>query len=30
MKLRILDYLCNIEEFNGVAISAKLRCKCGE
>ncbi len=29
MKLRLLDYLDNIEEFNGVAISAKLRCTCG-
>lgn len=29
MKLRLLDFLDNIEEFNGVAISAKLRCTCG-
>ena len=29
MKLRLLDYLDNIEEYNGVAISAKLRCTCG-
>lgn len=29
MKLRLLDYLDNIEEFNGVAISAELRCTCG-
>ena len=30
MLLRILKYLDNIEEFNGVAISAKLRCTCGD
>ena len=30
MALRILKYLDNIEEFNGVAISAKLRCTCGD
>ena len=30
MSLRILKYLDNIEEFNGVAISAKLRCTCGD
>lgn len=29
MSLRILKYLDNIEEFNGVAISSKLRCSCG-
>ena len=29
MSLRILRYLDNIEEFNGVAISAKLCCSCG-
>ena len=29
MSLRILKYLDNIKEFNGVAISAKLRCSCG-
>lgn len=29
MKLRILDYLDDIQEFNGVAISSKLRCTCG-
>ena len=29
MLLRILKYLDNIEEFNEVAISSKLRCSCG-
>ena len=29
MKLRILDYLTDIEEINGVAFSAKLQCPCG-
>ena len=29
MSLRIIKYLQNIEEFNGVAISAKLCCSCG-
>ena len=29
MKLRILEYLDDIQEFNGVAISSRLRCKCG-
>ena len=29
MKLRILDYLDDIKEFNGEAISGKLRCTCG-
>ena len=29
MKLRLSEYLKNIEEFNGVAISAKLHCTCG-
>ncbi len=29
MKLRILDYLTDIEEINGVAFSAKLQCSCG-
>ena len=29
MLLRTLNYLDNIEEFNGVAISSKLRCSCG-
>ena len=29
MSLRILKYLDNIKEFNGVAISSKLRCSCG-
>ena len=29
MSLRTLKYLDNIEEFNGVAISATLRCSCG-
>ena len=28
MSLRILKYLDNIKEFNGVAISSKLRCSC--
>ena len=30
MSLRILKYLENIQDFNGVAISAKLRCTCGD
>ena len=30
MSLRILKYLENIQELNGVAISAKLRCTCGD
>ena len=30
MSLRILEYLDNIKEFNGVAISAKLCCTCGD
>ena len=29
MKLRIIEYLDDIQEFNGVAISSKLRCTCG-
>ena len=29
MSLRILEYLENIQKINGVAISAKLRCSCG-
>ena len=29
MSLRILEYLENVQEFNGVAIYAKLRCSCG-
>jgi hypothetical protein len=29
MKLRLLDYLDDISEHNGVAISSKLRCACG-
>ena len=29
MKLRLLDYLTDIKEFNGVSISAKLQCSCG-
>jgi hypothetical protein len=29
MKLRILDYLTDIKEINGVAFSAKLQCSCG-
>ena len=29
MLLRTLEYLDNVTEFNGVAISAKLRCSCG-
>lgn len=29
MRLRILDYLDDISEHNGVAISSKLRCTCG-
>ncbi len=30
MKLRIIDYLSDIEEFNGVSFSAKIKCTCGE
>lgn len=29
MKLRIIEYLDDIQEFNGVAISSRLRCTCG-
>jgi hypothetical protein len=29
MKLRILEFLNNIQEYNGVSISANLRCTCG-
>ena len=29
MRLRLLDYLCNIQEHNGVALSAYLKCSCG-
>ena len=29
MKLRILDYLKNEKEYNGVALSATLQCSCG-
>ncbi|MBR0449492.1 MAG: hypothetical protein IIX30_01595 [Clostridia bacterium] len=29
MKLRLLDYLSDIKEFNGVSLSAKLQCTCG-
>ena len=29
MRLRILDYLCNIQEHKGVALSANLKCTCG-
>ena len=29
MKLRVFDYLTDIEEINGVAFSAKLQCSCG-
>ncbi len=29
MKLRILDFLIDIEEVNGVTLSAKLQCSCG-
>ena len=29
MKLRVLDYLANIQEFNGVSLAAKLQCSCG-
>lgn len=29
MKLRTLDYLTNIQEHNGVAVSANLKCTCG-
>ena len=29
MKLRLLDYLDDIREHNGVAMSSKLRCTCG-
>lgn len=29
MRLRLLDHLYNIQEYNGVAISANLKCSCG-
>ncbi len=29
MKLRILDFLVDIEEVSGIALSAKLKCSCG-
>ena len=29
MKLRILDFLTDIQEVNGVALSARLQCTCG-
>ena len=29
MKLRTLDYLKDIKEYNGVSLSAKLQCTCG-
>lgn len=29
MRLRLLDYLDDISEYNGVSLSAKLRCTCG-
>ena len=29
MRLRLLDYLDDISEYNGVAISSKLHCTCG-
>ena len=29
MKLRILDYLKDVKEYNGVALSAKFQCTCG-
>lgn len=29
MRLRLLDYLTDIQEFNSVSISAKLQCTCG-
>ena len=29
MKLRILEFLTDIQEVNGVALSAKLQCTCG-
>ena len=29
MKLRILDYLTDIEDNNGIGFSAKLKCSCG-
>ena len=29
VKLRVLGYLSDIEEYDGVSISAKLRCTCG-
>ena len=29
MKLRILDFLTDIQEVNGVALTAKLQCTCG-
>ena len=29
MKLRILDYIKDVKEHNGVSLSAKLQCTCG-
>ena len=29
MKLRVLDFLTDVQEVNGVALSAKLQCTCG-
>lgn len=29
MKLRLLDYLKDVKEINGVSLSAKLQCTCG-
>ena len=29
MKLRTIDYLSNIQEYNGCSISANLKCNCG-
>lgn len=29
MTLKLLDYLTDIKEFNGVSLSAKLQCTCG-
>ena len=29
MKLRVLDYLTNIKEHNGVSLEANLQCSCG-
>lgn len=29
MKLRLLDYLADIKEFNGVSLCARLQCTCG-